>query len=104
MDTFNEVFGEGFEDPERMVKVLVTDVHEAVVNDQEYINTQRHSDRQNAEIVHRQKVAEKMQEIMYDHTELYRRYSEDPAFRKGLEQMLFRMAYENLANPNQPRA
>lgn len=35
-----------------------------------------------------------MQEVIFDHTELYRRCSEDPLFRKWLEVSLFHMDYD----------
>lgn len=91
---FNQRFEGDWENRDRMIKVLFKEIPEAIGTDEEYLNTKRNSDRQNAEITYRKKLEEKMQEIIFDHTELYRRYSEDPLFRVWLEKSLFQMDYD----------
>jgi type I restriction enzyme R subunit len=91
---FNDRFQTDWENRERMIKVLFKDIPADIAQDEEYLNTKKNSDRQNAEITYRKKLEEKMQEIIFDHTELYRRYSEDPLFRKWLESSLFQMDYD----------
>ena len=95
VETFNERFEGDWENRERMIKVLFKEIPAAIGEDEEYLNTKLHSDRQNAEITFRKKLEAKMQEVIFDHTELYRRYSEDPLFRKWLESSLFRLDYDH---------
>lgn len=91
---FNAFYQTNWNDSDRIEHFLFTDLPHKISLDQEYQNAKRHSDRQNARITHEKKIVSEFQKIMLDHTELYRRFTDDPAFRQWLCDTLFKMDYE----------
>jgi len=94
LNSFNERFGTNWSENDKMTRFLFQDLPEAVRQDEDYQNVKRAGDQQNARITHDKKVVDKFQEIMVDHTELYRRFTDDTEFRQQLCDVLFRLDYE----------
>jgi type I restriction enzyme R subunit len=91
---FNQKFGTNWKDSDKVMRFLFEDLPDEVAKDQEYQNAKRHSDRQNAKITHEKTVVDKFQESIFEHTEAYRKFTDDPDFKKWLCDTLFRMDYE----------
>lgn len=65
-----------------------------VAQDQEYLNAKANADRQNAKITYRKKLEEIFQNLLYSHTELYRKFTDDSDFRDWLLDRLFSADYD----------
>ncbi len=91
---FNEFYRTEWTDNDRIRKFLFEDLPSEVSRDEEYQNAKRYSDRQNARITHENKIVHKFQEIIFSHTDLYRKFTDDPEFHKWLCETLFRMDYD----------
>jgi type I restriction enzyme R subunit len=99
IQTFNERFGDiEWTDNDKLRRFLFNDLPKEVSKDEEYQNAKMYSDRQNAKITHEKKVVDKFQEIIFDHTELYRKFTDDPEFKKWLCDILFDMDYNKGLN------
>ncbi len=71
--------------------------------DEEYQNAKNFSDRQNAKITHEKKVIDKFQEIIFDHTELYKKFTDDPDFKRWLCNTLFELDYDAVSTASMSR-
>jgi type I restriction enzyme R subunit len=95
---FNQRFGrDDWTDNDRVQRFLFQDLPDEVSQDQEYQNARQHSDRQNARITFEQKLVDTMQEYIFDHTEVYRKFTDDPEFRTWLIDRLFQQDYDRAA-------
>lgn len=72
---------------------LFQEFPEGIARDQEHQKAKQHSNRQNAKIGHENKVTDKFQKILIAHTDTYRKFTDDPAFKKLLCETLFRLDY-----------
>ena len=97
ISAFNERFGKAWLENTNIKKFIFEDLPKAVMNDEEYLNAKKNSDRQNAKITYEKKVVAKFQEIIFDQTELYRKFTDDPEFKKWLCDTLFRIDYDDAA-------
>lgn len=94
---FNERFGNiEWKDDDRLRRTI-QEIHEAVSQDEEYLNAKRSGDRQNAQITHERKVVDRVQDIIFDYTEFYRWFTDNPEVRKWLCDILFKMDYDRPA-------
>ena len=98
--SFNERYGTDWTDNDKLKRFLFQDLPEAVSSDEEYQNAKNFSDRQNARITHEKKVIDKFQEIIFDHTELYKKFTDDPEFKRWLCNTLFELDYNTISNPS----
>jgi type I restriction enzyme R subunit len=95
---FNQRFvRDDWTDNDRVQRFLFQDLPDEVSQDQEYQNARQHSDRQNARITFEQKLVDTMQEYIFDHTEVYRKFTDDPEFRTWLIDRLFQQDYDRAA-------
>jgi len=94
---FNERFGNiEWKDDDRLRRTI-QEIHEAVSQDEEYLNAKRSGDRQNAQITHERKVVDRVQDIVFDYTEFYRWFTDNPEVKKWLCDLLFKMDYDRPA-------
>ncbi|MGI8711372.1 MAG: type I restriction endonuclease subunit R [Acidimicrobiales bacterium] len=93
LSSFNERFGTNWTEDDKLMRVLFEDIPAAVQQDEDYQNAKQFSDKQTARIVHDKAVVNKFQEIIFDHTELYRRFTDDAQFKQQLCELLFNMDY-----------
>jgi type I restriction enzyme, R subunit len=101
---FNTRFGNTtWGDDDKINKFLFQELPEAISKDEEYQNAKQFSDQQNARLTYEKKVVDKFQEFIFDHTEAYRKFTDEPAFKAWLCDALFRMDYDSpTTNPQDP--
>ena len=92
---FNEQFGNvPWTDTDRIHRLITEDIPTKVAADTAFQNAKKHSDRQNARIEHDKALARVMTAVLKDDTELFKQFSDNPAFRKWLTNTVFAMTYE----------
>ncbi|MEH1911721.1 low temperature requirement protein A [Nostoc sp.] len=64
-----------------MRRFLFEELPAEVSKDEEYQNAKKYSDRQNARITFEKKLVDKFQEFIFDHTEAYRKFTDEPEFK-----------------------
>ncbi|HLX64068.1 MAG TPA: DEAD/DEAH box helicase family protein [Planctomycetota bacterium] len=91
---FNDTFGNiAWQDRDRIEKFLSEELPKKVAANKEFQNAMTNSDEQNARIAHDKALNDAMDEVVMDHTELYKQYSDNPDFRKGLAETIFHLLY-----------
>jgi type I restriction enzyme, R subunit len=96
--SFNEQYGDiAWTDQDRVRRLLTEDIPNRVAADQAYQFARKNSDAQNARIEHNLALRKVMGGVLQDDTELYRRFTEDPGFRRFVEDMVFNLTYERPA-------
>ena len=102
---FNNRFGNiEWKDQDKIEKVISEELPAKVAEDQAYKNAMANSDKQNARIEHDKALERAMNELLYDHTELFKQFSDNESFRKWLSEMSFAMTYIGAALRGQPPA
>lgn len=92
--TFNDMFGDiDWDDSDRVART-VSELPGKVAADPAYRNAMANSDRQNARIEHDQALNRAMQALLRDNTELFKRFSDDPEFKRWLADMSFAESYD----------
>ena len=92
--TFNDMFGDiDWDDADRVART-VAELPAKVGADPAYRNAMVNSDRQNARIEHDQALNRAMQAFLRDNTELFKRFSDDPEFKRWLAEMSFAESYD----------
>lgn len=92
--TFNDMFGDiNWQDADRVART-VAELPAKVAADPAYRNAMVNSDRQNARIEHDQALNRAMQGLLRDNTELFKRFSDDPDFKRWLADMSFTESYD----------
>jgi type I restriction enzyme R subunit len=95
---FNDQFGNiDWKDADKIRKVISEEIPGKVAADKAYQNAKRHSDKQNARIEHDKALQRVMNELLADHTELFKQFSDNQSFRKWLADTIFNMTYEESA-------
>ena len=91
---FNELFGDiEWKDADKIGKVITEELPERVASDKAYQNAMRNSDQQNAQIEHDQALQRAVIELLSDHTELFKQFSDNASFRKWLSETIFTVTY-----------
>ena len=94
IEEFNNRFGNiEWKDQDKIEKVITEDLPKKVASDRAYQNAIANSDRQNARIEHDKALGRAMTDILSDHTELFKRFSDDESFRRWLSEMVFAATY-----------
>lgn len=95
---FNEQFGNiPWKDEDKIRKVITEEIPGKVAADTAYKNAKQHSDKQNARIEHDRALQRVMTELLADHTELFKQFSDNQSFRKWLADTIFGMTYDAVA-------
>ena len=93
--TFNDLFGNiDWKDADKIRKVIVEEIPGKVAADTAYQNAMKNSDKQNARIEHDKALARVMVELIADHTELFKQFSDNDSFKKWLGDTIFGMTYQ----------
>ena len=88
---FNEMFGNvDWKDADKIGKVIAEELPAAVSADRAYRNAMKNSDRQNARIEHDRALGRAVIDLLSDHTELFKQFSDNPSFKKWLSETVFR--------------
>ena len=94
LEEFNDRFGNiEWKDQDKIEKVIAEELPAKVAGDRAYRNAMANSDRQNARIEHDKALLRAMTELLADHTELFKQFSDNPSFRKWLSEAVFRETY-----------
>jgi len=64
-----------------------------VAQDKAYQNAQANSDKQNAKLEHDKALNRIVLELLADHTELFKQFSDNPHFKRWLTDMVFDATY-----------
>ena len=92
---FNDQFGNiEWQDSDRVRKLITEDIPERVAADPAYRNAKQNSDKQNARIEHDKALARVIIGLMKDDTELFKQYSDNPAFKRWLADTVFNRTYD----------
>ncbi|CCO22314.1 type I restriction endonuclease subunit R [Maridesulfovibrio hydrothermalis] len=94
--TFNDLFGNiDWKDADKIRKVIAEEIPDKVAADSAYQNAMKNSDKQNARIEHDKALGRVMVELIADHTELFKQFSDNPSFKKWLGDTIFGVTYQS---------
>lgn len=94
LTTFNEMFGNiDWKDADKIGKVIAEELPTKVAADKAYQNAMKNSDKQNARIEHDKALERAVIELLSDHTELFKQFSDNPSFKKWLSETIFTATY-----------
>ena len=94
LKTFNEMFGNiDWKDADKIGRVIAEELPAKVSADKAYQNAMRNSDKQNARIEHDKALERAVIELLSDHTELFKQFSDNPSFKKWLSETIFSATY-----------
>ena len=99
IQTFNDLFGNiDWKDADKIAKVIAEEIPTRVAQDKAYQNAQANSDQQNAKLEHDKALNRVVLELLSDHTELFKQFSDNPSFKRWLTDTVFDSTY----HPHQP--
>ena len=97
---FNDRFGNiDWKDQDKIEKVIAEELPAKVARDRAYQNAMANSDQQNARIEHDKALERAMTELLADHTELFKQFSDNESFHRWLSEMTFAATYLTPARP-----
>jgi type I restriction enzyme R subunit len=98
--TFNDQFGNiDWKDGDKIRKVIAEEIPAKVSADKAYQNAMKNSDKQNARIEHDKALQRVIIELLTDHTELFKQFSDNPSFKKWLGDSIFAATYQMPESP-----
>ena len=98
INDFNEQFGNiDWKDEDKINTVISEELPTKVAADKAYQNAIANSDEQNARIEHDKALERAMTDLLADHTDLFKLYSDDDLFRRWLSEMIFTATYRRAA-------
>ena len=93
---FNDLFGDiEWKDGDKIGKVIAEELPTKVAQDRAYQNALANSDLQNARIEHDRALERAMTELLADHTELFKQFSDNESFRSWLFKEIFDMTSQS---------
>jgi type I restriction enzyme R subunit len=99
---FNDMFGNiEWKDGDKIRKVITEEIPARVAQDKAYQNAQANSDKQNAKLEHDKALNRVVLELISDHTELFKQFSDNPSFKRWLTDTVFDSTYHPGAVPPQ---
>ncbi len=91
---FNDQFGNiDWKDADKIRKVISEELPERVSADEKYQNAIMNSDKQNARIEHDRALGRVLVDLLSDHTELFKQYSDNDSFKRWLSDAIFAATY-----------
>lgn len=91
---FNDMFGNiEWKDGDKIRKVITEEIPARVAQDKAYQNAQANSDKQNAKLEHDKALNRVVLELISDHTELFKQFSDNPSFKRWLTDIVFDSTY-----------
>jgi type I restriction enzyme R subunit len=98
--SFNELFGNiDWKDADKIHKVIAEEIPERLAKDKAYQNAIQHSDKQNARLEHDKALNRVLLELLADHTELFKQFSDNPNFKHWLADTVFNVTYKPDGEP-----
>ena len=95
---FNDRFGNvEWKDQDKIERVIAQELPAKVAADRAYQNAMANSDKENARIEHDKALERAMTELLADHTELFKQFSDNESFSRWLREMTFAATYLGVA-------
>lgn len=94
--SFNEHFGNiDWKDEDRIRQIITKELPSKVGADIAYQNAMKNSDKQNARLEHDKALMNAITDLVTDHTELFKQFTENDGFRKWLTDTIFSVTYKD---------
>ena len=94
IQAFNDQFGDiDWKDADKIRQIIAAEIPGKVAADAAYRNAMQNNDRQNARIEHDEALKRVMFDLLADHTELFKQFSDNPSFKKWLGDTIFGATY-----------
>ena len=91
---FNDQFGNiDWKDADKIRKVIAEEIPAKVAADAAYQNAMKNNDKKTARIEHDAALQRVMIDLLSDHTELFKQFSDNPSFKKWLGDTIFGVTY-----------
>jgi type I restriction enzyme R subunit len=92
--TFNDQFGNvDWKDVDRIHEIIADELPKKVSADTAYQNAMKNSDKTAARLEHDRALRREVVEMLSDHTELFKQFSDNPSFKKWLSDTIFGLTY-----------
>ena len=102
---FNDQFGNiEWKDGDKIRTIIAEEIPAKVAADAAYRNAMRNNDRKTARIEHDAALQRVMIDLLADHTELFKQFSDNPSFKKWLGDTIFGATYRQSADQSGARA
>ncbi|MCU7907140.1 MAG: type I restriction endonuclease subunit R [Candidatus Thiodiazotropha sp. (ex Epidulcina cf. delphinae)] len=96
LKAFNDQFGNiEWKDGDKIRKVIAEEIPAKVSLDSAYRNAMKNNDKKTARIEHDAALQRVMIELLADHTELFKQFSDNPSFKKWLGDTIFGVTYQS---------
>ena len=93
---FNDQFGNiDWKDGDKIRKVIAEEIPAKVAADVAYQNAMKNNDKKTARIEHDAALQRVMVDLLADHTELFKQFSDNPSFKKWLGDTVFGVTYQS---------
>jgi type I restriction enzyme R subunit len=98
---FNDQFGNiDWKDGDKIRKIIAEEIPVKVAADAAYQNAMKNNDKKTARIEHDAALQRIMIDLLSDHTELFKQFSDNPSFKKWLGDTIFGVTYQESAKAN----
>lgn len=95
---FNDQFGNiEWKDGDKIRKIIAEEIPAKVAADSAYQNAMKNNDKKTARIEHDAALQRVMIDLLADHTELFKQFSDNPSFKKWLGDTIFGVTYQQQA-------
>lgn len=95
VNEFNRLFGDiNWNDKDRIQKLVIEDIPQRVSEDVAYQNAMKNSSKQNAKIEHDKALRQIIMDMLFDHSDLSKIFSENEEFKKWLTDFSFNKTYK----------
>jgi len=92
---FNDQFGNiDWKDGDKIRQVIAEEIPAKVAADAAYQNAMKNNDKKTARIEHDAALQRVMIDLLSDHTELFKQFSDNPSFKKWLSDTVFGVTYQ----------
>jgi type I restriction enzyme, R subunit len=101
VQTFNDLFGNiDWKDADKIRRIITEEIPAKVALDTAYKNAQQHASKQNARLEHDKALGRVVLELLADHTELFKQFSDNPSFKRWLTESVFDATYVPQQKPS----
>ncbi len=95
LQEFNDLYGNvTWTNRDRIARVITEEIPPLVASDRAYQNAVQQSDAQNARIELDRALQRVMVSLMTDQTELFKKFSDEPDFKRWLADKVFALTYQ----------